>query len=87
MRARYGEDGARFAAQLLAGRRPESFVEFPLCEEFVERSSATLVPSARARRAASHGLTHTSLPWQQVPARVHVSGCWSSAATMVVGMA
>ncbi|RIK47038.1 MAG: glycosyl transferase family 1 [Chloroflexi bacterium] len=49
MFTRYGEEGARFAAQLLAGRRPESFVDFPLCEEFVERSAATVVHSDYAR--------------------------------------
>lgn len=49
MRARYGEDGARFATHLLAGRRPESFVEYPLCEDFVERSAATIVHSEYAR--------------------------------------
>lgn len=49
MQARYGEAGVRFAAQLLAGKRPEDFVNYPLCEEFVERSALTLVHSEYAR--------------------------------------
>jgi glycosyltransferase involved in cell wall biosynthesis/uncharacterized protein YbaR (Trm112 family) len=63
MHIRYGEEGARFAAQLLGGRRPESFVEYPLCEEFVERSAATVVHSAYARDLVQHWVPGANI-WQ-----------------------